>query len=144
MRILRYNPFNELALQENPFNNLFNDVFFNTNPKTNDSFYPAVDILNEKDNVILNIELPGIKKENISIDIIDKVMTIKGEKKFETSEKKDHYFRKERSYGNFERSFRLSNDVLTDDVTADFNDGVLKLTLKKDTTKEEVKQITIN
>jgi len=140
MRLVRYNPINELAF----WGNAFNDSFFNTKSKTDTPWYPAVDILNEKDDVILNIELPGIKKEDISINIEDRVLTIKGERKFENEEKMDSYLRKERSYGSFKRSFNLSDDVLIDEVNADFQDGVLKLTLKKDTAKEEVKQITIN
>jgi len=142
MRLVRYNPLNELAFWGNSFNDF--SSFFNTKSKTGESWYPAVDILNEKDNVVLNIELPGVKKEDISVNIEDRVLTIKGERKFENEEKKDSYFRKERSYGSFKRSFSLSDDVLIDDVDANFRDGILKLTLKKDTTKEEVKQITIN
>lgn len=138
MRLTRYNPFNELAF----WGNSFNDSYCKT--KTDDSFYPAVDILSEKDDVILNIELPGVKKDDISIDIKDRVLTIKGERKFESEEKKDTYYRRERSYGSFERSFSLSEDILVDEVNAEFENGVLKLTLKKDMAKEEVKQITIN
>ncbi len=140
MRLVRYNPLNELAF----WGNAFNDSFFNSKPKVNESWYPAVDIMNEKNDVVLNIELPGVKKENISIKIEDRVLTIKGERNFENEEKKDNYLRKERTYGSFKRSFSLSDDVLIDEVNADFQDGVLKLTLKKDTAKEEVKQITIN
>lgn len=140
MRLVRYNPINELAF----WGNAFNDSFFNTKRKTDDSWYPAVDILNKKDDVVLNIELPGVKKEDITINIEDRVLTIKGERKFENEEKKDNYLRKERSYGSFKRSFSLSDDVLIDEVNAGFQDGVLTLTLKKDTAKEEVKQITIN
>ena len=144
MKLVRYNPFNELAFWGNSFNDFFNDSFFNTKTKTDEFWYPAVDILDEKENVVINVELPGIKKEDVSVNIEDRVLTIKGERKFENEEKKDNYFRKERSYGSFKRSFSLSDDVLIDDVTADFKDGVLKVTLKKDNTKEEVKQITIN
>ncbi len=142
MRLVKYNPFNELAFWGNSFNDFFSDSISKT--KTDEPWYPVVDIFNEKDNVVLNVELPGVKKEDISINIEDRVLTIKGERKFENEEKKNHYFRKERSYGSFQRSFSLSDDVLTDDVTADFEEGVLKLTLKKDTAREEVKQITIN
>jgi HSP20 family protein len=142
MRLVRYNPLNELALWGNSFNNFFNDEVFK--PENKGSWYPAVDILNEKNNVVLNIELPGLKKEDISVKIEDRVLTIEGERKFENEEKKDEFFRKERLYGRFKRSFTLSDDVLIDDVNADFTDGVLKLTLKKDNTKEELKQITIN
>ncbi|MCP3873461.1 MAG: Hsp20/alpha crystallin family protein [Desulfobacteraceae bacterium] len=143
MKLVRYNPFNELAFCSNAFNDFFNDSFFDGKTKAKKSWYPAVDVLNEKNNVILNVELPGMKKEDISINIEDRVLTIKGERKFE-NEEKDTYYRKERSYGNFQRSFTLSDEVMTDEVLADYTDGVLKITLKKDTTKEEVKQITIN
>jgi len=142
MKLVRYNPFNERAFWGNSFNDIFNDSVFKT--KTHDSFYPAVDILNEKDRVILDVELPGIKKEDIAVNIENKILTIKGERKSENEEKKETYYRRERSYGSFKRSFSLSDEVLTDEVTADYKDGILRLTLKKNTTKEEVKQITIN
>ncbi len=144
MKLVRYNPFNELGFFSNSFNDFFNDSFFNGKTKPAASWYPAVDVLTEDEKVILNVELPGMKKEDISINIEDKVLTIKGERKVENEEKKDQYYRRERSFGSFKRSFTLSDDILTDDVSADYTDGVLKVTLKKDTTKEEVKQITIN
>ena len=142
MRLVRYNPLNELALWGNSFNNFFNDDIFK--PETEKPWYPAVDILNEKDTVVLNIELPGLKKEDISVKIEDRILTIEGERKIDNEKTKENYFRRERTYGSFKRSFNLSDDVLIDDVDAGFKDGILKLTLKKDNTKEELKQITIN
>jgi HSP20 family protein len=142
MRLVKYNPLNELAFWGNSFNHLFNDSILKT--KNSESWYPAVDILNTKDSVVLNIELPGLKKEDITVKIEDRVLTIEGERKIETEENRENFFRQERTYGNFKRSFHLSDDVLIDDVNADFKDGVLKLVLKKDNTKEELKQITIN
>ena len=67
-----------------------------------------------------------------------------GEKLQEEEVTRENYYRRERTYGCFKRSFNLSDDVLIDDVDASFKDGILKLTLKKDNTKEELKQITIN
>ena len=61
-----------------------------------------------------------------------------------TEEKKENYYRRERHYGSFKRSFSLTDDVRTDEVTADYKDGVLKVTLKKDAEKEAVKQICVN
>ncbi len=141
MRLVRYNPLTEPAFWENSFNTFFNNP---SSSRSNESWYPSVDVLNEKERVVLNVELPGVKKEDISINIEDKVLTIKGERKFENEEKKDNCYRKEISYGKFRRSFSLSDDILTDDVSADYADGMLKITLNKDNTKEEVKQITIN
>ncbi len=142
MRLVRYNPFNELAFWGNSFNDFFNDSVLKT--KNSESWYPAVDILNEKENVVLNIELPGLKKEDISVKIEDRVLTIEGERKIDNEETRENYYMRERTYGSFKRSFNLSDDVLIDDVDASFKDGILKLTLKKDNTKEELKQITIN
>jgi len=144
MKLVRYNPFNELTFHNNFFNDFFNDSILDAKSKAGEPWQPVVDILNEQESVVLNVELPGVKKEDISVNIEDRVLTIKGERKSENEEKKESYFRKERSYGSFKRSFCLSDDVLTDEVNAEFKGGVLKLILKKDTTKEEVKQITIN
>lgn len=141
MRLVRYNPLNELAHFSNSFNSLFNESFFRTGKE--DAWYPEVDILNDKDNIVLSVDLPGIEKEDIAVNIEDKVLTISGERKFENEDKKDGYYRKERRYGSFKRSFSLSDDIMTDDVSADFKNGVLKITLKKDMAKEEVKQITV-
>ena len=142
MRLVKYNPLNELAFWGNSFNDFFNDSAFKT--KNSESWYPAVDILNEKESVVLNIELPGMKKEDISVKIEDRVLTIEGERKIDNEKTKENYYRRERTYGSFKRSFNLSDDVLIDDVDASFKDGILKLILKKDNTKEELKQITIN
>jgi len=141
MKLVRYNPFNERTL----FSDFLNDSFFNTcaAPKA-EQFVPAVDIASTDDDVTLKVDLPGMKKEDISLDIEENVLTVKGERKTESEEKKNSYYRKERSFGSFKRSFTLSDELLTDDVSAEFVDGVLEITLKKDKTKAEVKQITIN
>lgn len=142
MRLVKYNPLNEMAFWGNSFNDFFNDSVFKT--KNSESWYPVVDILNEKECVVLNIELPGLKKEDISVKIEDRVLTIEGERKIDNEKTRENYYRIERTYGCFKRSFNLSDDVLIDGVDASFKDGILKLTLKKDNTKEELKQITIN
>ncbi len=140
MKLVRYNPFNDIDFWGNSFNSCFNDSV--VREKRSQGWTPVVDILSQNDTVVLNVELPGMKKENISVNIEEKVLTIKGERKLENEDNVFH--RRERYYGNFKRSFNLSDDILTDEVSADYTDGILKVTLKKDTTKEEVKEITIN
>ena len=142
MKLVRYNPFSEIDFWGNSFNSFFNDSLFRT--KKQENFYPAVDIVSKDDTITLDVELPGMNKEDISVNIEDKVLTIKGERKVEQEEKNGSYHRRERYFGTFKRSFSLSDEVLTDEVSADYTDGILKVTLKKDTTKEAVKQITIN
>jgi HSP20 family protein len=100
------------------------------------SWAPKVDIYETKDNYVLNAELPGLKKEDISIDLNDNTLTLKGERKFEEKVEKDNYVRVERSYGSFTRSFVLSDNVNAESVTANYKDGMLEVTLPK---KEEAK-----
>lgn len=141
MRLVRYNPFNEITLFKNAFNDFFNDAAFGD--KTAGTWAPAVDILDEDKHVVLSVELPGISKEDISVNIEDRVLTIKGERKLTNEDKKDNYYRMECRYGSFKRSFTLSDDILVDEVDAAFKDGILTVTLQKDMAKETVRQITI-
>jgi len=142
MRLVRYNPLNELSVFRNAFDDFFTDSV--SRIEKSQCFSPAVDIVNKEDKVELNVDLAGMKKEDIVVNIEDKVLTISGERKFQEEEKKENYFRRERSCGSFKRAFTLSDDILTEEVTADYVDGVLKIVLKKDMVKEEVKQITVN
>ena len=119
-----------------PFNLLkeFNDSFFD---KRSDSpWSPRVNISENEDGYVLTAELPGVKKEDIDIDLKDNTLTIKGEKKAEKKEEKDNYIRVESSYGKFERSFYVSDDIDISKADANFKDGVLKIELKR---KEEAK-----
>jgi HSP20 family protein len=142
MRLVRYNPFNKLALLGNSFDAFFPEAALTA--KNDPIFYPVVDISDEDDTVVLTVELPGIKKQDIRVNIENTILTIQGEKRVETEEKKETYFQRERSYGEFKRSFSLSDDVVTDEVMADYKDGVLKITLKKNKAKNEIKQITVH
>ncbi len=142
MRLVRYNPLNELSV----FRNAFDDFFTDSACKARETkaWYPAVDIKSNEETVELSVELPGMNKEDISVNIEDKVLTISGERTFDDEEKKENYYRRERRYGSFKRAFTLSDDIVTDEVSADYVDGVLKVTLKKDAVKEAAKQIIVN
>lgn len=98
---------------------------------------PSVDIFEEGSDIVLKAELPGIDKENISVDLTDHIITISGEKKKEEKVEDKNFYRVERSYGSFTRSFELPSDVKADQVKAKFHDGVLEIRLPK---TEEAKQ----
>ena len=146
MKLVKTSPFNELGFWNQPLDRFFNNSDFNT--RKPELWSPRVDIIDTKNNVVINVELPGMKKEAININIEDRVLTISGERNFEESnenqEKKETYYRRERQYGSFKRAFTLSENILIDDVSADYTDGILSVKLKKDIEKEAVKQITIN
>lgn len=100
---------------------------------TPSSWYPVVDIKETEDSLQINAELPGIEPDDASVTVEDGTLTITGEKKQETSESADdgsyHVF--ERSYGRFERSFKLPKNVDAEKVTANFENGVLRVALPK-------------
>jgi len=92
---------------------------------------PAVDVSETDTEVIVKADLPGVKPEDIEINIVDNVLTIKGEKKRETEEKKENFYRVERYYGSFMRAIQLPSEVDVEKVKATYKDGVLKIVLPK-------------
>jgi HSP20 family protein len=104
---------------------------------------PAIDVYDSSDSVVVKADLPGLAKDDIEVMIQDNILTIKGEKKRSSDIKEDNCVRSERFYGIFHRSLTLPTAVDRDKVRANFNNGVLALTLPK---KEEArpKQIKID
>jgi HSP20 family protein len=92
---------------------------------------PAVDLYEEKDDIVVKAELPGMEKDNIEVNLSANRLTIKGEKKQEEEIKKEGYYRSERSYGSFVRTLELPREVQTDKVKAAFKDGILEIRLPK-------------
>jgi HSP20 family protein len=101
---------------------------------------PVVDLYEEKDDIVVKAELPGLEKDNIEVNLSDKRLTIKGEKKQEEEVKKEGYYRSERSYGSFVRTLELPREVQTDKVRAAFKNGILEIRLPK--TEEAKKKET--
>jgi HSP20 family protein len=92
---------------------------------------PMVDISETPESYLVTAELPGVTKDDVNINYEDGVLTIRGEKKQEKEEKRKNYHRVERSFGAFERSFRVPARVLVDKIEAKFKDGILNLMLPK-------------
>ncbi len=92
---------------------------------------PRVDAYETEHGYVVCADLPGVKKEDIGIDLKDQTLTISGERKFEEKHNKDNYARVERKYGKFFRSFRLSDDVDTVKIKASYKDGVLEIKIPK-------------
>jgi HSP20 family protein len=109
-------------------------------PPSMDLRVPAIDLYEEKDQVVAKAELPGMEKNDIEVNIADHQLTIKGEKKKEEETKNKNYYRSERSYGSFCRSIELPADVDIDKAKASFKNGVLEIHLPK--TEEAKKKPT--
>jgi HSP20 family protein len=106
---------------------------------------PAVDLYEEGKDLVMKSDLPGVKKEDLHIDISENLLTISGEKKEEETAEKGGLYRCERSYGRFSRSFELPHEVDRDKITASLKEGVLEIRLpKSERAEKETKTISIN
>ena len=103
---------------------------------------PTVDLYEEKDEIVVKAELPGIDKNNIEVNLTDHMLTIKGEKKKEEEVKEKNYYRSERSYGSFLRTLELPKDVHADKVKASFRNGILEVRMPK-TEEAKAKEIKV-
>lgn len=92
---------------------------------------PAVDVVEQDDNVVVKAQVPGILKENISIEVNGDQLTIKGEHKQEKEEKKENFYRQEIQYGSFYRIIDLPSEVDKENANAELKNGVIEITLKK-------------
>jgi len=92
---------------------------------------PEMDIFEDGNDVVVKAEMPGLKKEDIEVNLTDDTVTVSGEKKKEEKVEKKDYYRIERSYGSFSRSFRLPKEVQSDKAKATFKDGVLEIRVPK-------------
>lgn len=103
---------------------------------------PVVDVFEEKDDIVIKAELPGITKDNIEVNLTDHMLTIKGEKKKEEEIKEENYYRAERAYGSFVRTLELPKDVHSDKIKASFKNGILEVRLPK-TEEAKTKEIKV-
>ena len=139
MNIVKYDPFRELRGIQDEMTRLFTGLApsgFDRDEVRYGAWNPSVDIFEEKDHLVMEAELPGMKREDFEITIENNVVTLKGDRKFEKKTEGENYHRVERSYGSFTRSFTLPQNVTADGATADFDNGLLRVTFPK---REETK-----
>ncbi|CAN5608737.1 Hsp20/alpha crystallin family protein [soil metagenome] len=140
MNIVRYDPFGELRSLQDDVNRLFSSTFSRSGGESDEimrgAWHPSVDIFENKDQILLEAELPGMKVEDVDISFENNVLTLHGERRFEKKDESDNFHRVERSYGSFTRSFTLPPTVSSENANAEFENGVLRLTLAK---REEAK-----
>lgn len=139
MSVIKYDPFRELRGLQDEMNRLFMTNFprgFNDEDMASGGWTPNVDIYESEDEIVLEAELPGMKREDFEVSIENNVVTLKGSRRFEKKDEGDNYHRVERSYGTFTRSFSLPRSVSAENTKADFTNGVLRVSLPK---KEEAK-----
>ena len=143
--LTRWDPFRELSALQNRMSRLFEEQYGDGREEslTAGAFVPPVDIYEDEHSVQLKLEVPGIEQKDLDVKVENNVLTVSGERKFEKEEKEENFRRVERRYGSFTRSFTLPNTVNPEDVSADYNDGVLKIRLGK-RAEAQPKQIKVN
>jgi HSP20 family protein len=129
MVIARWDPFKELEALQERVNRVFQERMGGATAGTR-NWAPVVDAYEDESSIVLRVELPGMKKEDIDIEVMEDALTIRGERKFEQTEKQN-YVRVERPYGPFERTFAINVPVKTGEITASYKDGLLEITLPK-------------
>jgi HSP20 family protein len=133
--------FEDVAGLQKRLNTIFND--FAGPDSSSGSFVPAVDVYEDADKLVLKLEIPGVKTEDLDIRLENQTLLIKGERKFESDEKAENFHRIERRFGSFVRSFTLPQTVSTEGVTATSDAGVLTISLAKKA-EAQPKQIKVN
>jgi HSP20 family protein len=134
MAITRWDPFRDVLALQNRMNSLFQD--YNRAQGEADTlataaFVPPVDVYEDEHNIVLKLEVPGLKENELDIQLENNLLTVKGERKFEKEEKEENFHRIERRYGSFYRSFTIPSTVNSENVKASYDAGVLRIELEK-------------
>jgi HSP20 family protein len=135
MALIRWEPARELNSLQSEMNRLFN-TFFDTPTSAAGNgpsrrWIPAMDLVETEDHFVLRADLPGLSEEDVNVELEDNVLTVSGERKVEREDKKEGYYRVERSYGEFQRSLTLPEGVDADKIEAAFDKGVLEVRIPK-------------
>ncbi len=137
-------PFRGATTLQDQINRVFGDLVGRTDEESNlTPWVPAVDIYETEHELVVKADVPDVNPEDLDIRVENNILTIRGERKFEAKVNEENYLRVERAYGSFSRSFSLANSVKSDAIKADYQNGVLTLSIPK---REEAKpkQIKVN
>jgi HSP20 family protein len=130
-------PFRGATTLQEQFNHMFgNGLSRNTEESNLTPWAPAVDIYETENELVVKADLPDVNPQDLDIRVENNILTIRGERKFDSKAHEDNYLRIERAYGSFSRSFALANSVKSESIQADYHNGVLTLSLPK---REEAK-----
>ena len=144
--VTRWDPFRQYVSLQDRVNQLFREAQTGDGREeslTTSTFAPAVDVYEDEHNITLKFEVPGIDEKDVDVRIENNTLTVHGERKFEKEEKEENFRRVERQYGSFTRSFTLPTTVDPEKVSANYDKGILKISLAKKA-EAKPKQIKVN
>jgi HSP20 family protein len=134
MALVRWEPVRELTSLQSEMNRLFNTFFDSPTPGNGGGvrrWIPAMDLVETDDQFVLKADLPGLNEGDVNIEVEDNVLTVSGERKSEHEDKREGYYRVERSFGSFRRTLTLPEGVDPEGVSATFDKGVLEVRIPK-------------
>jgi HSP20 family protein len=135
MSVMRWDPFKNISALQDRINRLFEDAFPRSTDEEEDlstcAWRPAVDIFENEAGVVVQVDLPGVKKEDVSVEVKNNLLVIQGLRQIETPVSEDRYYRRERSCGTFQRSFALRAAIAPDSIKAAFKNGVLTIQIPR-------------
>jgi len=146
MALVKWDPFRDVAELQNRINRMFDDSFGPSRDREDEvnmcAWKPAVDIYETETGVILSVDLPGVGKENVAVEVKNNILTLKGERFPKTEINQEAYYRQERCYGTFQRSFTLHHNIQPNLIEATFKDGMLEIEIPRPE-EEQPQQITV-
>jgi HSP20 family protein len=128
--LVRWEPFRELASLQNEMSRFMNGLL-EGNGQSTQSWIPALDVWETESEIVYALDLPGIPEDKISVELDDGALTISAERERKEERQEDRFYRFERRYGTFTRTFGVPQGVAESDVRADYKDGVLEVHVKK-------------
>jgi HSP20 family protein len=147
MSLIRWDPFSNIATLQDRINRLFEDAF----PRTEDDdedlsssavWRPYADIFETESGVTILVDLPGVEKEDVSVEVKENILSITGSRSCEEAVDDSKYYRRERSSGSFKRSFGMRGTIAPEKIKASFKNGVLKIELDKPL-EEKPRQVSV-
>jgi HSP20 family protein len=131
--LTRWDPFRELSTIQDRMNRLFQDTYSPGRDEglSSSAFLPAADVYEDENHITLKLEIPGVDEKDLDIRVENNTLIVRGERKFEREEKEENFRRLERQYGTFVRSFALPPTVDPDKIEANYDKGVLTLSMPK-------------
>jgi len=147
MALVKWDPFRDVAELQNRINRMFDESFGRSRESDDElnlnAWRPTVDIYEAENGIVLAVELPGVGKENVAVEVKDDMLTLKGERLADPAISEESYYRRERLFGPFKRSFTLHQNIKPDQIKATFKDGILQVEIPRPV-PEQPKQITVN
>jgi HSP20 family protein len=146
MTVTRWETYRDVVALQNRMNSLFQDFSRNNGQDefvTAAGFVPPVDIYEDEHKLVLKLEIPGIRQEDLDVRMENTTLSVKGERSFKSEGKEENFHRVERRYGSFYRAFTVPSTIDPESIKAEYDAGVLRLELQK-RPESKPKQIKVN